>query len=116
MIYLASPYSSPSDWKMQERFEETREVVVNAFNRGIIYMSPIMYWHEAAQKFDMPTNHIPYLKFNMQLLRACKEIHLLTLDGWKTSEGMKQEFKAAQSIHLPYTYLTPAGQPTLILE
>lgn len=116
MIYLASPYSHARPEVMQERYEEASHLVVDAFRRGIIYISPIVYWHELAKTYTLPTDHIPYLKFNMGLLRACTEIHVLTLAGWKTSKGVAQELSVAKASLIPYQYIDETGRPTLILE
>lgn len=116
MIYLASPYSHPNPAVMQERFEDVQLIVVEGFNRGIMYLSPIMYWHEAASKFSLTTDYRPYLQFNMELLRACTEIHVLTIQGWSISLGVEQEIKAAAEVKIPMHHIDAAGSPVLILE
>ena len=90
LSYLASPYSGTHDQR-RERFLEARRFVVASFKDGVHVLSPIMIWHEASLRFDLPTDAAAYANFNHALFRACASLLVLKLPGWEKSAGIAME-------------------------
>jgi len=102
MIYLASPYSSPDPLIQKTRFLITEQFVNHTLQtQNLIVFSPILYLHEFAQKFNLPTNANFYMTFNMNMLRRSESMFLLKLRGWEESKGVTIELNGARMLSIP---------------
>jgi hypothetical protein len=114
MIYLASPYSHPDTEVMELRFRQTREYVAHLmFNKGKAVFSPILYAHELSQDFDGPTDFSSWKFLNDVMLRRADEMYVLAIDGWEQSAGVQHELLQAQTMGLPYRFVSANGMMLL---
>lgn len=101
LIYLASPYSSPDKDVVKRRVQATRWATANLMVNGFVVFSPICHTHEIA-KCGLTTKRLDWwLGFDLEILRRCNELYILTLPGWKTSRGIWIEARDAREHSLP---------------
>lgn len=91
MIYLASPYSHPSESMRQSRYEEAVKALSWLWQNRITAFSPIVYTHKIAIELQLPFMAIDWLDFNDRIMSVCDEMYVLQLSGWKESLGIKGE-------------------------
>jgi hypothetical protein len=117
LIYLASPYASPSAAVREARLEAVRHVCGKLVNEGRIVLSPMVYLGELALDKGV---HPPqgWYAFDLQLLARSDELHVLQLPGWEDSKGVLVEIAGAQTKGIPVRLMSleEAELPTEILE
>lgn len=97
ITYVASPYNHPDSTVREYRYL----AVVNftawlSLNRPITPYSPIVHWHEIAKRYKLPTHADYWLKINHDMIDQCDSIHVLCINGWKTSVGVTEEINYAR--------------------
>jgi len=105
ITYLASPYTHSSKVVMRERYEQVMKFTYFSTKRGIVYFSPILYYHPLAVKYKMDVDFNSFIEFNSVFLENSCSIHILTLPGWKQSEGIMWEIKKAKLLNLDIRYI-----------
>lgn len=86
-IYVASPYSHADPEVREERYLRVMEYTAFLIRQGHIAISPIVYGHEMAKRFVLPTDAQSWEIFNYSILDDCDCLHLLKLEGWDKSLG-----------------------------
>lgn len=104
LIYLASPYSSPSKVIMNHRYDSACKAVGLFSAMGMWVYSPIVHYHMPSLLIDLPTDSDFWWDINRSMLDRCDMLVVLTLDGWQESKGVKQEIEYAQSYSIPVEY------------
>ena len=104
MIYVASPYSHPNVSVRQKRYEDVTEFTMGLIKNKVAAFSPIMYLHYAAQQYQMPYDAEWWKEFNRRFIINADYIHVLMLDGWKESLGVKQEILLANELGINVSY------------
>lgn len=106
MIYIASPYTHPNPAIRAERFIAVREYTHRLMQSGQIVFSPIVYGHQFSEIFAMPFEAEPWEEFNHGILKICHKVHVLMLNGFLESKGIKAEVDYALSLNKPVQYVT----------
>ena len=94
-IYLASPYSHPDPTVEHQRYLDVEEAAVRAFVAGFHVFSPIIHWHNAALRHNLPTQAQAYWELDKAFLQASSGLWMLKLAGWEASKGMQMELGEA---------------------
>jgi hypothetical protein len=95
LIYIASPYSHESQNVMRDRFHAVCEYAGNMMAVGKVVYSPIAHCHPIAMRVGLPTDWEYWEKFDRGMLWRCTELHVLQIDGWYESEGVRAEIEMA---------------------
>ena len=106
MIYLASPYSHSDANIRQQRFEAVCRMAAELMRRGEFVFSPIAHSHPIAA-FGLPTHWEFWETIDREHLARCDEVVVLTLDGWRESEGVQAEIRIAAELGKRVRYLEP---------
>lgn len=110
MIYLASPYSTNADETLMEyRFQKTKEVVVKYLKQGYNVLSPVIYSHNLNKEFNISCEWDYWCKIDLDILKRCDELWVLTLPGYKESVGVQAEIKYASEFGIPIYYIGEAN-------
>lgn len=104
MIYLASPYSHPDVIVRQNRFENVCRYAAFLMSRGDIVFSPIAHTHPIAIQGSLPLLWSYWKKVDIAFMKCCNRMTILRLDGWKESEGIKEEMILAHTFEMPIDY------------
>lgn len=100
-IYLGSPYSDKSEVVQHHRYLEVSKVVADMLCAGIHVYSPIVHCHELARKFRLPGDFDFWCNYNFAMLEGASAFHILELEGWNDSKGLKAEIKFALRKNIP---------------
>jgi len=104
LIYIASPYSHESQNVMRDRFHAVCEYAGRMMQAGKVVYSPIAHSHPIAMRVGLPTDWEYWEKFDRVMLQRCTELHVLQIEGWYESEGVRAEVCMAEQLGLPVTY------------
>lgn len=107
MIYVASPYSHHDDDARHHRYVEVRDYMGGLYERGILAYSPICHCHPIAEEYELPKDFSFWAEMDERILSVCTEVHVLELDGWEYSAGVKAELAIADKMGLPVKYVVP---------
>jgi len=107
MIYVASPYTHPRREIRQKRFEEVCAYVAGLIRAGYQAISPIVHSHPIACLHDLPGDAAFWKEWNRDLLRGCDALHILQLEGWQHSTGIKNEIEWAHDWGIDVLYVEP---------
>ena len=100
-IYLGSPYSDKSKLVQHTRYLQVSKVVADMLCKGVHVYSPIVHCHELAKRFRMPGDFDFWQGYNYAMLEQASHFHVLELDGWNDSKGLKSEIKFALRKAIP---------------
>ena len=106
MIYLASPYSDEDEKIMEARYQAVLAEVAFQTVLGVTVYSPIVHYHHAALKFDLPKNFSFWIKHDFKMLEAASELWVLCIQGFKESRGVQAEIAYAEARGKIVTYIS----------
>lgn len=106
MIYLASPYSSPSAVVRRCRYWEACRAAASLIRSGHVVFSPIVHSHPLVEH-GLPLDWTWWERIDREFLVRCDEVIVLTLDGWEQSLGVAAEIRLAEELGKPVRYLEP---------
>jgi hypothetical protein len=110
IVYLACPYTHPDPAVRLGRYKlATRAAAYIAMN-GLIVYSPITMTHPmdlimGGQTATLGSNY--WIEFDTAFMEVCSRIIVLTLDGWKESNGVQREIAFFTKKKRKITYLSP---------
>lgn len=105
MIYIASPYSHPDSEVREARYKAAQKKNAEMLNLGLFAYSPIAHAHPIALEHELPTDFDFWREFNFDMITLAEELHVLTLDGWELSKGVKGEIEYAESLGISVVYI-----------
>jgi hypothetical protein len=108
-IYLASPYSHPSEGVRNWRFKQVTELAAYLFmQHDYVFLLPITQGHLLAQIGNIESDFARWETQSLGMLAACDEMWVAKLEGWKDSKGVKAEIKYAKKNKIPIKYIDPS--------
>ena len=103
MKYLASPYSHPDPEMQHLRYLMACQAAAHLMKQGHIVFSPIAHSHGIARFVD--GDHAFWMRQDLEFLRNCDEMVVLTLPGWDRSDGIRQEIEFAEAHGIAVRYM-----------
>lgn len=107
MIYLASPYSHPSELIRSSRYHRTQGNVARLLDQGLHVFSPIVYAHPVAVQYKLQTDYQFWAAFNDDILSRCDKMLVLLLSGHAESRGIAHEREVAAVHGIPVEEIMP---------
>jgi nucleoside 2-deoxyribosyltransferase len=113
LIYLASPYSSPSQEILEARVEQTQKALAGLIEAGHIVFSPIVHSHPIANLVSFsPINHAEgelsgWMAYDFGFIDKCDEVWVLKIDGWDKSRGVRAEIDYANETGKEVRFVEP---------
>lgn len=108
LTYLACPYSfnGRDDLRAREaRFQIVTKVAARLMSEGRAVFSPITHGHPM-NMFGVTVGWDTWAAIDEAILsRCCKEMIVLTLDGWRESKGIAAEIAIATLAGIPIAYM-----------
>jgi hypothetical protein len=104
-IYVASPYSHPDEEVMAFRVRQVQHYCSLLFLKNIPCYSPIAHWAPIAKLCGLGHGIDLYWTQDEALIKGAKALHVLQLDGWTQSVGIKREIACAQDNGIPIVYI-----------
>jgi hypothetical protein len=104
-IYLASPYTDPSDAIMQYRYNCALDATAQLTRAGLVVYSPIVHCHMLATMHDLRRDALYWQRYNEVMLSRAAMLMILRLTGWQRSEGIKKERQCAVRHRIPISFM-----------
>lgn len=92
---------------MEQRYHSVMSYCVKLMNEGKVPYSPIVYCHEMARLYKLPTDAQFWWKFNETMLLRANVLQVYKLAGWENSVGIRMELDHAEDNWLPIAYINP---------
>ena len=108
MIYVASPYTDKNEEVMQLRYNLVVEFCARAMQEGHNVFSPIVHCHPLAISYDLPRDFTYWTNWNIEIMKACKQIWLVKFHGFVNSIGMKVDEAIATALGIRKSFIDPA--------
>ena len=105
-IYLACPYSHPSQLVRELRTEQVDAKAAELMKKGNLVFSPLSHSHPISKYVDAERNasHEFWLEQDYWILDICDEVRVLCLEGWVDSYGVSAEIARAKELGMNIVY------------
>lgn len=111
MKYLGQPYAHRSPEVMEQRYDRAAHAAAQLFKAGIHVFAPIVHWHKLAQAYNLPREHEPWMKYDLDMLSRCDGLYILCLEGWQESKGLRDEVEFAVNFQKPVQFIENWNDP-----
>ena len=116
LIYLATPYSHPSERTRRSRYAAACRIAGELMAKGHVVFSPIAHSHGiACEVAELGLDFEAWAHQDLAMLGRCDLLVVVPMDGYLQSVGIAFEVEAATQKGLPVKVLTttPDGTPGL---
>jgi len=110
MIYLASPYWDPAPIVRHQRYRAACRATLELMRAGQTVFSPVVYGHPLMQ-FGASGDWDFWRPHDLEYLRRCDEVVVLTLGNWEVSRGVQAELRQAREWNKPIRFIAPHDAP-----
>ena len=107
LIYIASPFTHKDPAIREERTAAACKYAAQLMRNGYVAFSPIAHSTRILQFAELPDTTAFWLQQDLAILERCNEIHVLCLDGWQDSTGVKWELEQATNWSMTIRYIDP---------
>lgn len=106
MIYLASPYTHPEREVRLARFNAACIKAAKMIAEGRLVFSPVCHSHPIyeAGMDALQVDWRFWSRIDIAFLSYCRELVVLTLEGWRESVGVQAEIMTARELGKPVSY------------
>lgn len=106
LVFISSPYSNPDENIKEENYKKVAKYATFLCKSGITAISPIVYGHELLKNDkSMSSDWSFWENFCLNLMKKCDEIHVLKLNGWEKSVGVREEIEFANTQNINIVYV-----------
>jgi hypothetical protein len=109
LTYLACPYTHADSKIRIQRFEASAHAAAYLIHRGMFVYSPITMTHpiDLVMNEEGETMGSDYwCDFDEAFMGVCREMIILTLPGWRDSNGIKREIAYFNTVGRPIRYMS----------
>jgi len=103
-IFVAGPFNHPDKEVMDYRTKTIAEYCVKIFNEGNFPVSALLSGLSFANYGNLPTDTETWRNFSIKYVEGCDELHILKLEGWEESSGLKTEIATAERLGILIKY------------
>lgn len=115
LVYVAAPYTDRNPAVTQQRLQIATRYTASLLAQGRNAFSPLTYTAQIQELGYAPRPPQTWYSFDLQFLRQCDILEVLTLTGWQESYGVGLEIEHADRWQIPVRYVTnPATDADLI--
>jgi len=94
MVYIAVPFWHENETVRNYRRRKAIEYSGRLFHKSVPFYSPLLYSEHFKEK---KATEGYWIKHGLRMVDVCDVMHVLCLDGWDTSEGIKGEISRAEA-------------------
>jgi hypothetical protein len=105
MIYLSAPYNHSKFWVVENRMRYVERALAHYAAAGVPATSPLLMHHCLNTGIKLPSTFEFWEKLCADYWVKCDSLVVLTLPGWKDSEGVRKELSRAKRDGKPVSYL-----------
>jgi len=103
-LYIASPYSKANEQLRQDRYMGICATCAYFIKYDWTVYSPIAHWHPIASRFGLPEGMDFWRQHDLTMLYASCKMIVAMIQGWKDSDGIKEEIEFAKRRNIPVEY------------
>lgn len=109
MIFISAPYTSSTGNKDEEkeRYNHVCRYAAKLTKAGNVVQSPILIGHQLLHLENIPGDYTFWKNISITTLLHCDAVHILMLDGWDKSVGVRDEIEHAKLLNMPIEYIAP---------
>ncbi len=107
IVFISSPYGHSDPLVIEQRVAETKRYVAHLLNANVQAISPTVYGHSIVIDYALPGDWAFWRDFCLAYLLKSKTMHVLCLDGWKESVGVKGEILACIEAGITIMFVNP---------
>lgn len=102
-LYLASPYSHPDPAVRETRYVAACKKAAQYASKGLSVFAPIVHSHPLVPYMDPKDcmNFDLWMKLDLPILKDAYEMHVLCIEGWRSSRGVTREIQFAELNEIP---------------
>ena len=100
VVYLACPYSGDEATKAV-RMEKFCRTVAKLTKLGTFVISPLFMHYVLPHEPSLGHDWSFWKNYSRELLSRSDEFHILCIEGWDQSEGIREETKLAEELGKP---------------
>lgn len=100
LIYLASPYTHECEAVRVDRFRMAAKAAADLMKHGLNIFSPISHTHPIGE-FGLRGDWEFWKQYDMEFLKVCVGMIVLTIPGWDTSAGIAGEIEIMRDMGKP---------------
>lgn len=102
MIYVAAPFWHDDQNIRNYRRRKAIEYSEKLFYKGQLFYSPLLY----SERFkDKKAKEGFWLQHGLKMVEVCTAMHILCLEGWEDSSGVKGEVARAEKMGMEIIYV-----------
>lgn len=111
LIYLASPYSSEYQGKIEDRVRKVQTATAKLIEQGNLIFSPIVHSHPICDLVHFsPLNTAEemsgWTQYDHDFIDHCDEVWVLMIAGWDQSRGVSDEIAYAYAHNIPVRFVS----------
>ena len=107
MIYLATPYSHPSQEVQSMRFRAACVAAGNLIRKGEVVFSPIAATHPIKKLVGLEGSWEQWQYYDTEIISRCVALYVLQIEGWKESKGVRAEIETAKGLGIRVEHIRP---------
>lgn len=107
LVYLAAPYSDKDPDVKEQRIANFCLVDAKLSLNGYYTVSPLLKSLLFRYTTKVPSTWEFWQQYSEELLKPCKKMFVIMLDGWKESEGVQAEIELANKYNIEIEYINP---------
>jgi len=113
-VYLAAPYTHPSQKVREERLNATYDATYYLVTKGFTVINPLAITAPVAERYCSDVTWQTWSGYSIDLLSRCDGIVVLPLSGWAASVGVYEELNYAVENSMPIGFVDPAEVKALV--
>ena len=107
LVYLAAPYSDDDSDVKEQRIANFCLVDAKLSLDGYYTVSPLLKSLLFRYTSKVPSTWDFWQGYGEELLKPCKKMFVIMLDGWEESEGVQAEINLANKYNVDIEYIDP---------
>jgi hypothetical protein len=107
IVFVVLPYKHKNPAVVKERVEMAERYCALLMRRGFFPLCTASFGHHIIQTAKIPDTQEFWQGYCREMIRICGQIHVLALDGWEDSTGLKDELNTIRQTQKETKWLTP---------
>lgn len=104
-IFVAIPYNGTTEEK-EHRLKILSIYCISLFKDNQSPISPLLMGLMMVKEGNLPTDSETWKIYSETLLKGCDELHILMVNGWENSIGIKYEIEEANKLNIKTHYIS----------
>lgn len=105
MIFVSAPYTDPDKQVIDYRMKMVSLYCAQLLKQGENCLTPLTHGTCIFKYTTLPSDFEFWKKMSYGMLKASSKMHVLKLDGWKESTGVKAEIEFAILNKIEISYI-----------